>query len=141
MIYNTYTYVEQTKLALHKDKLTSAKLQIVGVAMGQPKQAERYCGKLAPSVTCLTDETTLPYQTYGLQQGKLNELISPEVVFASIRALARGSSQGETVGDAKMLPGTFIVDKQGIIQYAYYSKHAGDHPNIADLIAAANTLG
>ena len=108
--------------------------------MGQPKHAERYCGKLAPGITCLTDETTLPYQTYGLQQGKLNELMSPEVILAGARALAHGSSQGETIGDTKMLPGTFIVDKQGIIQYAYYSKHAGDHPRIDDLIAAANTL-
>lgn len=113
---------------------------MVGVAMGMPKHAERYCGNLAPSMTCLTDETTLPYQTYGLQQGKLNELISPSVVVASIRALARGSSQGKTIGDAKMLPGTFIVDQQGIIRYTYYSKHAGDHPDMAALIAAANTL-
>jgi peroxiredoxin len=127
-------------LELHKDQLTTAGLQIVGAAMGQPKHAERYCGNLAPSMTCLTDETTLPYQTYGLQQGKLTELISPSVAAASVRALARGSSQGKTIGDAKMLPGTFVVDQQGIIQYTYYSQHAGDHPGIADLIAAANAL-
>ena len=108
--------------------------------MGEPKHAERYCGQLAPSITCLTNETTMPYETYGLQQGKLGELMSPAVVVASVRALARGSSQGKTIGDAKMLPGTFIVDKRGIIQYAYYSKHAGDHPKIADLIVAANRL-
>jgi peroxiredoxin len=108
--------------------------------MGQPKHAKRYCGNLAPSMTCLTDETTLPYEIYGLQQGKLAELISPSVVAASVRALARGSSQGKTIGDAKMLPGTFIVDQQGIIQYAYYSQHAGDHPRIDDLIEAANAL-
>lgn len=108
--------------------------------MGQPKHAERYCGTLAPSMTCLTDETTVPYQVYGLQQGKLMELMSPAVLTASVRALRRGSSQGKTIGDAKMLPGTFIVDQQGIIRYAYYSKHAGDHPDIAALISAANTL-
>ena len=108
--------------------------------MGQPKHAERYCGKLAPGITCLTDETTLPYQTYGLQQGKLTELMSPAVVTASVRALTRGSSVGKTIGDAKMLPGTFIIDKHGIIQYTYYSKHAGDHPGIADLITVADTL-
>jgi hypothetical protein len=61
---------------------------------GEPKHAERYCGKLAPSITCLTNETTMPYETYGLQQGKLGELMSPAVVVASVRALARGSSQG-----------------------------------------------
>jgi peroxiredoxin len=127
-------------LELHKDELANAKLQVVSVAMGEPKHAERYCGKLAPSMTCLTNETTMPYETYGLQQGKLGELMSPAVIVASVRALARGSSQGKAIGDVKMLPGTFIVDKQGIIQYAYYSRHAGDHPKIADLIAAANTL-
>lgn len=113
---------------------------MISVAMGQPKHAERYCGKLAPSITCLTDETTRPYETYGLQQGKLTELISPAVVAASVRALSRGSSQGETIGDAKMLPGTFIIDRQGVVQYTYYSKHAGDHPRMEDLIAAANKL-
>jgi peroxiredoxin len=127
-------------LELHQDKLTTAGLQIVGIAMGQSKHAERYCGKLAPGMTCLTDETTLSYQTYGLQQGKLAELISPSVVAASVRALARGSSQGKAIGDAKMLPGTFIVDQQGIIQYVYYSQHAGDHPRIDDLIEVANAL-
>jgi hypothetical protein len=108
--------------------------------MGQPKHAERYCGKLAPGITCLSDETTLPYQTYGLQQGKLTKLMSPAVVTASVRALTRGSSVGKIIGDAKMLPGTFIIDKHGIIHYTYYSKHAGDHPSIADLITAADTL-
>ena len=127
-------------MELHKDKLTNAKLQVVSVAMGEPKHAERYCGKLAPSIACLTNETTMPYETYGLQQGKLGELMSPAAVVASVRALARGNMQGEPIGDVKMLPGTFIVDKNGVTQYVYYSKHAGDHPKISDLIAAANTL-
>jgi hypothetical protein len=127
-------------LELHKDELANVEPQVVSVAMGEPKHAERYSGKLVPSIACLMNETTMPYQTYGLQQGTLGELISPAVVVASVKALARGGSQGEAIGDVKMLPGTFMVDKQGIIQYAYYSKHAGDHPKIADLIAAANTL-
>jgi peroxiredoxin len=36
-----------------------------------------------------------------------------------------------------MLPGTFIVDQQGIIQYAYYSEHAGDHPEVGELLAVS----
>ena len=113
---------------------------MVGVAMGLPKHAKRYCGNHVPSMTCLTDETTLPYQTYGLQQGKLNELISPSVVVTNVRGLARGISQGKTIGDAKILPGTFIADQQGIIRFTYYSQHAGEHPDTAALIAAAKTL-
>lgn len=32
------------------------------------------------------------------------------------------------------LTATFIVDRDGIIRYAHYGKHAGDHPDIADLL-------
>lgn len=109
--------------------------------MGQPKHAQQFCGKLAPNVNCLTDETSEPYHTYGLQQGKwLGELFSLEVIKAGARAAANGASQGATIGDSKMLPGTFVVDQQGVLRYTYYSKHAGDHPPIAELIAIGKGL-
>lgn len=128
------------QLEHHQEKYARAGLQTISIAMGQPRHARRYCGKFAPSITCLTDETTLPYRTYALQQGKLIELMSPAVVSASVRGRARGSSVGKTIGDAKMLPGTVVVDTDGIIRYACHSKHAGDHPDIEELIATANTL-
>ncbi len=103
--------------------------------MGEPKHAERYCGKLAPSVDCLTDETTAPYLTYGLSRGGAKELMSFDVAKAAVRAMARGNVQGKTIGDAQMMPGTFVIDRQGIIRYSYYSAHAGDHPPISALLA------
>jgi hypothetical protein len=43
-------------------------------------------------------------------------------------------------GDVRMLPGTFIVDRQGRVQFAHYSKHAGDHPEISTLLKATAAL-
>jgi peroxiredoxin len=108
--------------------------------MGEPKHARRYCDERAPSVTCLADDTHEAYALYGLGQGGLGQLVSPAVLKASVRALKAGHRQTETVHDAKMLPGTFIVDRDGTIRYTYYSTHAGDHPAIDDLIAAATSL-
>jgi hypothetical protein len=108
--------------------------------MGEPKHAERYCGSLAPSITCLTDETTHPYTVYGLRDGSWGELVSPSVIKAGIRAYKSGSRQGEAMGDTKMLPGTFIVDRTGIIRYVYYSTHPGDHPAVEDLVKTAQAF-
>lgn len=119
------------------DELKNAGLQVVTVGMGEPKHAERYCGKIAPNVQCLADESHEAYYTYGLAPGGLKELASLSVLKAGRRAYKTGARQGETIGNAKMLPGTFIVDRAGKLQYTYYSAHAGDHPNIADLIKVA----
>lgn len=124
------------QLEQHKPELEKAGLQIVAVGLGETKHAKRYCGKLAPSITCLTDETTTPYLEYGLRHTVPKEMLSLGLVGATARALARGHIQGQATGDVRMLPGTFIVDTQGRIRYTYYSKHPGDDPGMSDLVAA-----
>jgi peroxiredoxin len=117
-------------------------LQVITVGMGEPKHAERYCGKLAPSVNCLADESHEAYATYGLYEMSAAGVLSPSLLKASVRALAGGFRQEitDSGGDLTMLPGTFIIDRGGIVRYTYYSIHAGDHPKIADLLAEAKRL-
>ncbi len=125
----------------HKDALKAAGLQVIAVGMGQPKHARRICGRLAPGLTCLTDEAHEAYARYGLRQMRATEALSFGMLKAAGRALAAGHMQGQAIGDARMLPGTFIIDREGIVLFAHYSSHAGDHPAIADLLRAAATLG
>lgn len=110
--------------------------------MGETKHITRYCGKLAPSLTCLTgnEGSTKAYDTYGLREGNMQELASFDVLKAGFRAFKQGHIGGTPTGNVKMMPGTFIVDQQGHIKFTYYSQHAGDHPAIADLLAAAQHI-
>jgi hypothetical protein len=114
--------------------LTGAGLNVVVVAMGEPKHAERYCGSLAPSLSCLIQEGIDHYKTYGLQDAGFFELVSVNVLKNGFKASQAGFLPGQPVGDVKMMPGSFIVDKQGIIRYAYYGKDVSDHPEIEELI-------
>ncbi len=127
-------------MGLHEQDFTEAGLQVIAVGIGRPTHAERYCGKLTPKTTCLTDETTDSHESYGLRQGTLKSLASLGVIKASLRAMSGGNRQGQATGDQKMLPGTFIVDRAGHIRYTYYSEHAGDHPDIQTLIETARAL-
>lgn len=118
------------------EKITSVGLRLQAIGLGEPKHARYFCGKLAPHVTCHVDQDKKAYAIYGLRQAGLTEMMNPAMYMASARAIAGGHIQGEATGDTWMLPGTFIVDGDGIVQYAYYSQHAGDHPDINKMLRA-----
>jgi alkyl hydroperoxide reductase subunit AhpC len=104
------------------------------VGIGQPKHAERVCGRKAPSILCLTHKNTKIHRQYGLTEATIGQAFSPKLYTSAVRAMVRGNMQGESTGNTRMMPGTFIVDRDGVIQYTYYSQHMGDHPNINELI-------
>jgi peroxiredoxin len=126
----------------HRVELEAAGLQLVALALGEPKHAERYCGKLAPNMECFADDKNDGYYAWGLKQGTAGEFFTHglDVLKASAKAMAAGHMQGAATGDARMLPGTFIVDRDGVIQYTYYSEYAGDDPAIDILVNEAKRL-
>lgn len=135
----------RARLALledHKDELRAAGLQLVTLALGEPKHAERYCGKLAPDLECLADDKNDGYYAWGLRQGANGEMFkhSLDILKASAKAAASGHMQGAATGDQRMLPGTFIIDRDGIVRYAYYSAYAGDDPAIDVLVSEAQQM-
>jgi peroxiredoxin len=123
-------------LELHKQEFETLGVCVAAVAIGRPAHAARYC----KSITCLADAEGDDYQTYGLREGGLKELASPEVVAAGLRAAMKGHLPGIGTGNTLMMPGTFVIDRSGIVRYAYYSRHAGDHPPIESLMNAARGI-
>jgi len=124
------------QLEQHKDQLTAAGLRIAAVGLGEPKHAQRYCGSLAPSLACYANKTKEAYRAFGLERGSPLQLMGPGVLAAGARAVARGHTQGEPTGDTLMLGGVFIIDQQGVVRYAHYDAHAGDHPEFAEILRA-----
>lgn len=107
---------------------------MVAVGLGQPKHARQFGDKLAPSVACVTNEEPDLHASYGIERANLLRLIAPDAIKAGARAASKGHTQGQATGDAQRLPGTFIVDANGIVRYAYYGKHAGDNPDLSSLL-------
>ncbi len=126
----------------HHTDFQAAGVQLLAVGLGRAEHAERYCGKLAPSMTCFAATSNKPYYLFGLRQTTLGEAAGNafNLAKATMKAMANGQVQGAETGDRAMMPGTFIVDRAGIIRYAYYSAYAGDDPPIPDLLAALRGL-
>jgi hypothetical protein len=126
-------------LELHKDDLKKAGLQVVSVGIGEPKHAARYCPKLSPSTICLVPEEggDSAHRAYGLQNATGKEMANPELGKIGMKNVLKGNFGGIPSGNVQMMPGTFVVDRDGKIIFAYYSKHIADHPQIENLVALA----
>lgn len=90
---------------------------------------------------CLADPQRRGYKTFGLKRGNLwSVLLNPAVLRRGFQAGRKGHHIEKIVGDAFQMPGTFIIDREGIVRYANYASHAGDHPPAASLLAALRSL-
>ncbi len=126
------------QLEQHKDEIRAAGLKSVAVGIGEPKHAINFCGKLAPSLTCLVPaaKTIDVHVTYGLQRGGWHTMLNPQLYANSARAAAAGLTQGQATGDIAMLGGIFVIDQSGLIRYAYVNEVAGDYPPIPEILSA-----
>ena len=122
-------------MELHHAEIEAAGLRILAVGLGEPKHARHFGGRLAPNVECLTNEKPTLYEAFGIERANVLRLMAPDAIMAGARAASRGHTQGESTGETTRLPGTFIVDAQGMVRYAHYGKHAGDQPDLEELLS------
>ncbi|HSC25718.1 MAG TPA: peroxiredoxin-like family protein, partial [Vicinamibacterales bacterium] len=113
---------------------------IVAVTQGDPKQAQALCDRFSVPFPCLADAERKTYRAFGLKRGSLWEVVGPAAIARGMEAAAKGHFVERVVGDAFQMPGTFIIDTEGIVRYARYARHSGDHPAAAELVAALRAL-
>lgn len=123
-------------MELLNSEVSAAGLRIIAMGLGEPKHARQFGGKLAPSVTCVTNEEPVLYEKYGITRGNPLRMISPDALRAGARAASKGFSQGQATGDQTRMTATFIVEQNGKISAAYYGKHAGDHADLLAMVKA-----
>jgi peroxiredoxin len=112
----------------------------VAVAHGEPKQAQTLCDRFNVPFPCLADPKKDGYQAFDIKRGSAMQVMGPATWAAGIRALRKGH-RIETYGeDVYQLSATFIIDRDGIVRYARYAKHSGDHPKTTELVEALRQL-
>ncbi len=121
----------------HHTEIENAGLRILAVGQGKVRHACRYCAKLAPSITCLSNEDDALYFDYGMIEGSVLDFVKTmgTQLKAGARAAAQRHAQTKATGNTNMIPGTFIVNTSGVIELAHYNKFAGDLPDIPALLA------
>lgn len=111
-------------------KLLAAGTRIVCVANGPYKAGRAFEIFFDLPFAVLVSDTTEPFEAYGLAKATLGQLFNPAMVLHGLNALLHGHVQGKVIGDPYQLPGTFIIDTQGIVRFVHRNRDAADHTTV-----------
>jgi hypothetical protein len=105
------------------------------VGNGTPEQAAELARELSLDLALYTDPDRRSFAALGARRD-LGGVLHPSVALGAIRALRQGHRQAGVQGDPMQLGGVLAVRPPGAVLYRELSRHAGDHPDLAALIAA-----
>lgn len=126
--------------AYHK---AGAKVLIIG--QGEPERAAAYAQKYElPDLPILCDPEFVAYEAFGLVEGKPSQILfdAPEEFLdrdleAGMTLAKEGRRlQRPLVDNSWLLPGEFVIDKEGTVRLAYRYNYCEDYPDNRVLTAA-----
>ena len=113
--------------------------QVALVGMGSVEQTAAFQQSQRLPFRCLADPEKIAYRAYGLRQGTLGQIAGPRMWLRGLKAALRGGV-GIPVGDVWQMPGTFIIDREGMIRFAHYSTSTVEWPSNNELIGVLKSL-
>lgn len=125
-------------MQLHREsgRIRAAGAELVFVGNGNRHFAAAFRDELGLDEAIYVDTTRESYRALGMKRSVVGTILSPRTWSHGVRALKRGSRQKGVKGDAWQLGGVLVVLPGGRIAYRYLSREAGDHPPIAEILAA-----
>jgi peroxiredoxin len=109
---------------------------VVLIGHGDRRAAEEFRNvKLVP-FTFLLDPDRAAYRAYGLARGALMQVFGPSTALPFLTANLRSETRqrGLKGGDLMQMPGTFVVDRDGVVRFAHRNRHVADSPRNQDIL-------
>ena len=112
-----------------KKRFDQAGVKVVIVGLGTPEQSEEFKRKFLVPFTILSDPEKNLYRAFGLKQMSPLGFLSPSLFAKSISTMVKGHAMGIPEGDVGQLPGVFIINTHGRIEFSHYAEDPADHPD------------
>jgi peroxiredoxin len=127
------------RLVRKANTLERAGVGVVLVGQGTVGEAMGFTGPRRVPFDMLVDEDRSSYRAFGLVEGTSTELLKPSVAAAWVGVHVRGEGRqgGSHGGAVTQLPGTFIVDADGVVRFAHRNAHQADDPDLHEVLAVA----
>lgn len=115
-----------------------AGLAIVG--NGDRRSAQGFVRSTGLTTPLYVDTSLATYRALGLRRD-VGATLNPAALTNAWRALRAGFRQTSVQGDPWQMGGVLVVVPGGRVVYRYLSSAAGDHPPVADVLAALPDAG
>lgn len=105
---------------------------------GTPTEGRAFLRRYWPEARAVADDDHAFYKDFGVERGRLLQLVGPGALLATRRAKAKGHGFGERSGDVWRMPGLFLV-RGGQVLWEHQFSHQADHPDFQTIPRLART--
>lgn len=121
------------------NEINALNTNIVAVSFGTPYWANAWLEETKSPFPIWLDPEKKSYELYGMDSSALRAW-GVRNLWYYVQAIAKGEQLKEHRGDTSQMGGNFIVDKDGIVRFAYPSKNPTDRPAIETLLTALQRI-
>ena len=105
----------------------SADLNVIFVGMVDRLDADAFMRKLGSPHRMVCDPDAKLYSAFGLSRGTIGQLIGPRVFIKGVGQMAKGRFPSMPKGDARQMPGVFVIAKSGAVVLEHRCRDAADN--------------
>jgi peroxiredoxin len=120
------------------DSITKMGIQVVTITQAEPERAAFYAKEQGLKGQLLSDPNYQVYRAYDLLDGNGPQILgTADIDFSIGKKLQedRSGTQRALVDNPWLLPGEFIIDKSGLVQFTYRYNNCDDIPEYWQLEA------
>ncbi|MBX3097778.1 MAG: redoxin domain-containing protein [Fimbriimonadaceae bacterium] len=104
-----------------------ADLHAIFVGMVDRLDADAFMRKLRSQHRMICDPEAKLYNAFGLSRGTIGQLIGPRVVVKGVAQMAKGRFPNVPKGDARQMPGVFVINQRGVVVLEHRCRDAADN--------------
>lgn len=116
------------QLRRREDRFRELGARVVLVGLGTREETAQFKARFDVPFDMIADPEKELFKAFDLKQASTGNLLSVGMAVKGVSAILRGHGIGVPKGDARQLPGVFIIDSEGQIRYRYYAEGPADHP-------------
>jgi peroxiredoxin len=109
--------------------------RVVLVGLGSPDRTNAYCAEHRLPFVCVSGPGGTAHRAYGLRRGSLRQVLGPQLYlrWAKLHLLPEIHTKAPRQ-DIMQMPGTFVIDTDGVIRFAHRNRDVADNPSPQDVL-------
>ncbi len=119
--------------------IQAAGADVVLVTMDDPERLHAFKVRWKLPFVCLADPRQEAYRAFQCPRGSLWQVAGPAMWWRAIKSLFRRGA-GLVRSDPMQLPGSFVIDRGGVLRFAHRSRNSADWASPEELVAAVRAL-
>ena len=123
----------------NRDALLAQGARVLVVGFEERTRTQAWLRQRGITLPFLLDPDRRVYRAYALERSWWRAW-HPRNLWFYTRHVLRGGALPRIKADPNQMGGDFLIDRQGVIQLAYYGQNATDRPALKQIFAALEAL-